>query len=159
MYNLISFFLHFQIFDLFLELQNLLHHLLFLFLTVLIFTGYRFPMWTLVIVCFILIIVDYFVALWNKLAPKWQLVERIHNHSIDFSVFFPSASLRAVEVLFQTSFAIEARASLTFCWIQHNTSAHYAYKFTFKFNATRSRSSRLSACIKLRIQITQRWEN
>jgi len=64
-------------------------------------------MLTLLIMSFILIIVDYFVALGYKLAPEWQLIESIHDHSINFAVFFSATSFWTGKILLQAPLAIE----------------------------------------------------
>ena len=64
-------------------------------------------MWTLIVVSFILIICDYFVAFRDKLAPKRKLIESIHDHSIDFAVLLAPASFWTGKIFLQAPLAIE----------------------------------------------------
>jgi hypothetical protein len=64
-------------------------------------------MLTLIIMSFILIIIDNFVTFGDKLAPEWQLIESVHDHSIDFSVFIAPASFWTGKIFLQAPLAIE----------------------------------------------------
>lgn len=132
LYHLVSFLLHFKILNLIPELTNLLHHLLLSLLAVSIVARRWFPMWTLIIVRFILIISDNSIALGHELTPEGELVERIHDHSINLSVFLAPASLRTGKVvLSQAGFAVETRACFALGRVQDDTRAHHANKFSF----------------------------
>ncbi len=65
-------------------------------------------MWTLIIVHHIVIISDDPIALGRELTLEWKLIERIHDHPVNFAVFLAPASLRAWQVvLSQAGLAIE----------------------------------------------------
>jgi hypothetical protein len=64
-------------------------------------------MFTLLIMSFILIICDNIVAFGDKLASERQLIESIHDHSINFAVFAAPASFWTSKILLQAALAVE----------------------------------------------------
>jgi len=117
--NLIaSFFLNFKVVNVLSHLTDLILHLLDSELAVRVLTRFGFPLRAIVIMCHILIIVDELVTLRRELTSEWLLIECVHDHSVDPSVFSAPASFGAFHVgLCETALAVETRTSFAFNWL------------------------------------------